>query len=56
MFYLRNNIKLLFTKCQHLQNLQKRRDVLPKIVCLQDTHWTTKDFLIVKESGETTVL
>ena len=51
-----NNIKVLSANCQGLQNVQKRRDVLTyfkeskaKIVCLQDTHWTTKNLLKVKK-------
>ena len=56
MGHLRNNIKVLSANCQGLQNIQKRRDILTyfkesktKMVCLQDTHWTTKDLLKVKE-------
>ena len=51
-----NSIKVLSANCQGLQNMQKRVDVLSymkdrkaNIISLQDTHWTEKDLLSVKQ-------
>ena len=51
-----NSIKVLSANCQGLQNIQKRVDVLSymkdrkaNIIGLQDTHWTEKDLLSVKQ-------
>ena len=46
---------ILSANCQGLQNKNKRRDVLDylsktraAIICLQDTHWTPNDELLVR--------
>ena len=62
LIFQSEQLVVLSANCQGLQNMPKRLDVLDyfakteaNIVCLQDTHWTTRDESIVRSIWKETV-